>query len=210
MNRRNVNPTPNQFLAIDSQYKKTDKIYQTETNFDNKVSNNASLDSQMALKKNDKKNIYGHTLNQFMKNYQKNIQIKELVNIVTSNTNKELDFNVICIIFLNHYKVNKLLETLRKETPDIYEKIKKFFITKPSTNSENKQVQLFISIMDLLLDNIESSLNLNSDNEKRHLKLLEAIFVDFIDHLKVNSIGVRLISFYFIKEVYIFTENMAS
>lgn len=209
MNRRNV--TPNQFGAIDSQYKKTDTVFQTETNFDNnKVLNKTTIDSEMALKKSDKTNIYGRTLNQFMKNYQKEMQIKELVNIVTSNTNKELDFSVICIIFLNHYKVNKLLETLRKETPDIYENIKKYFITKPSTNSENKQVKLFISIMDLLLDNIESSLDLNSDNEKRHLKLLDAIFVDFIDHLKVNSIGVRLISFYFIKEVYIFTENMAS
>jgi len=31
-----------------------------------------------------------------MKSYQKTLKIKELVNIVTSNTNKQLDFTIVC------------------------------------------------------------------------------------------------------------------
>jgi len=35
-------------------------------------------------------------LNSVMKNFQSDLKVKEMVNIVTSNSNKLLDYNVLC------------------------------------------------------------------------------------------------------------------
>ena len=72
----------------------------------------------------------------------------------------------------------------------IYENMKEYFITNPKAKTENKQVETFISILKLLIKNIEENINIDNVEERKHLMILESIFNDFCEHLNINSISV--------------------
>jgi len=67
--------------------------------------------------------------------------------------------------------------------------MKEFFITNPKSKTENKQVETFISILKLLIKNIEETININNLEERKHLIILDSLFNDFCEHLNINSIS---------------------
>jgi hypothetical protein len=87
--------------------------------------------------------------------------------------------------------VTNLIKTLKQENITIYENMKEYFKSNPKVKTENKQVDTFISILKLLIKNIEEHLDINNSEERKHIVILEALFNDFCEHLNINSISVN-------------------
>ena len=76
------------------------------------------------------------------------------------------------------------------ESKEIFDNMKEYFITNPKAKTENKQVEIFISILKLLSQSIEDNIDIEQLDERKHIVILEALFNDFCEHLNINSINV--------------------
>jgi len=83
--------------------------------------------------------------------------------------------------------VKNLITILKQEHTVIYEKFKVFFISNPCLNTEEKQVLMFLDILNILSEIINENFNINSDKETNHLKILNCLYQDFCDHFNVSS-----------------------
>jgi hypothetical protein len=97
--------------------------------------------------------------------------------------------------------VENVTESYQKIFPDRFDQIKHYFKYNTTiVNSDNKQIQMFVVILDVIIQNFNEILQETSQNEESCLKclsILDAIYVDFCKHLSLNSNYVC--KYYFIK-----------
>ena len=84
-NVNNVNTVNNENNIDNRNTHTNEKFYKT-------ITNNMNTNNKMTKHTNS----YGNVLNSVMKSFQSDLKIKEMVNIVSSNSNKILDYNVLC------------------------------------------------------------------------------------------------------------------
>jgi hypothetical protein len=91
--------------------------------------------------------------------------------------------------------VTNLIEALSTNFPENFKTIQHYFKYNPSIiNSENKQIQMFIVLLDIITNSIQDQLILNSSTQHsqeqfnlKYISVLDAMFVDFCKHLSQNS-----------------------
>ena len=99
-----------------------------------------------------------------------------------------------------------MINTLKVENKAIFENMKEYFMTNPKAKTENKQVEFFITILKLLIKNMEENIEMEDLNQKKHFIILESIFNDFCEHLNINSINVskiKIFTTYYFRDAYL-------
>lgn len=109
------------------------------------------------------------------KQYKDFLRVNELTNMITKS--KTFDNNLLQN-FINNLALN---------FPNIYEQVK-FYLKMDSDrlNSENKQIQLFLIVLDIFK---EKSLTVKSDEDKniKCICILDNLFHDFCAHISISS-----------------------
>ena len=83
------------------------------------------------------------------------------------------------------------MEVFSNYFPEKYERIQHYFKYNINViNSENKQIQMFVVILDIILSSMNEDDKKSSNKEEmnfKHISVLDAIYVDFCKHISINS-----------------------
>ncbi len=123
----------------------------------------------------------------------------------------ELKINEMSYLISNHSKshikpneiffLSNVIEKFSKNFPDKFRDVRNYFKHDTSLiNSENKEIQMFLVILDIIISSSlevkhDTNSNIVTETNKKLLEIFDSFFLDFCNHISYNSIHVRIFIF---------------